>query len=150
MTPDKRRVDERIERIETACEALEASTSLSIEQFLASEDVQAATERRLMVAVQAAIDVGSHIVATQGWSTPTAYADVFTELEKHDIVPSDLAARMTMATGLRNILVHDYLDVDPRQIHASLHEDVEDLRAFCTAVIRWMQTIEPPGYQDDD
>lgn len=142
MTPDRRRVDERIERIEAACKALEAVGDLDPEQYLASEDLQAATERRLMVAVQAAIDVGSHLVATQGWNTPAAYADVFVELERHGVVAADLSGRMQMATGLRNILVHDYLDVEPRQVHASLHEDIADLRAFCAAVIRWLQDFE--------
>jgi uncharacterized protein YutE (UPF0331/DUF86 family) len=143
MTPDRRRVDERIERIEAACEALERAAGLGQDEYLASGDTQAATERRLMVAVQAAIDVGSHLVATQGWRTPSTYSGVFAELERHGVLTAGLAERMRMATGLRNILVHDYLDVDPRQLHGSLLEDTDDLRTFCTAVIRWLQEGTP-------
>jgi uncharacterized protein YutE (UPF0331/DUF86 family) len=32
--------------------------------------------------------------------------------------------------GFRNILVHDYLDVDRRMVHAVLHNQLDDVRAL--------------------
>ena len=47
-------------------------------------------------------------------------------------IEADLAERLARAAGLRNLLVHVYLDLDDRQVFAAL-ERLDDLRAFAQA-----------------
>lgn len=44
-------------------------------------------------------------------------------------IDAALAARLARAAGLRNVLVHMYLDVDDREVFAALGR-LDDLRAF--------------------
>lgn len=138
---DRTRVDLRCERIEELCGDLQRARDLPVGPFLAEPDLVPATERRLQVAVQAAIDVAAHVAAAQGWRVPEGYAATFDVLAQRGVLPPDLAGRMRKAAGLRNALVHDYLDIDPARLHASLTGDLDDLRAFVTAVVRFVATV---------
>jgi uncharacterized protein YutE (UPF0331/DUF86 family) len=139
VTPlDRRILDTRLERIERECNALEHVAGGSVLEFLADEALVLATERRIQIAVQAAIDVASHVTAAQGSHAPETYRETFAELAALAVIDDRLAAKMQRAAGLRNILVHGYLEVDAQQLHATLREDVEDLRAFVAAMSEWL------------
>ena len=140
---DHARVDRRLERIEVTSDALAATASTPLADLLVNDDLVAATERRLQVAVQAAIDVAAHIAAASVWPTAEGYSAVFEPLSRHGVLDAELARRLAMAAGLRNLLVHDYLEVDIARLHASLAADVADLRAFVHAVVTWLAEPAP-------
>ncbi|MBI4728351.1 MAG: DUF86 domain-containing protein [Acidobacteria bacterium] len=107
--------------------------------FLADEGVQAQAERHVQLAVQSAIDVALHIVAEASAATPEEYGAGFIELGRLGIIAPDLAERLRAAAGLRNVLVHAYLDVDPARIWEHI-EDVGDLRDFAAAIDAFVGT----------
>ncbi len=102
------------------------------EPYLAERGLQLQVERSLQVAIQACIDIGSHLVAAWGLGPPDDYADVFVRLRLSAGLEGDLADRMVEATRQGNMLVHVYLRLDHTKIWEKLSE-VDDLRAFA----RW-------------
>ncbi|GMV42641.1 MAG: hypothetical protein AMXMBFR64_43570 [Myxococcales bacterium] len=132
------RIDARIERIERSCEWLASVAARDRDTVLASIETVAAVERMLEIAVQATIDVASHLVAAEAWPTPETYAQAFAVLEVRGVLPAELAKNLRRAVGLRNALAHDYLDIDVARMLASLPADIADLRAFCAAVTAWV------------
>lgn len=50
-----------------------------------------------------------------------------------DVIPRDLAERLATAVGFRNILVHQYRDVDDERVARHL-DDLEDLDRFVDLV----------------
>lgn len=91
-----------------------------LEAFLVDETLILATERRLQVALQAAIDLASHRVVQGGLPAPERYAQAFRLLAMHQGLDLDLAGQLSLAVGLRNLLVHDYADVDAERLFRSL------------------------------
>ena len=142
MSPavDAVRVRRRLERLEQLCAEPDRAAALATAAVVGDRDLVAATERRLQVAVQAAIDVAAHLVAASAIPTPEGYAGTFRALAHAGVLDAGLAGRLVQATGLRNLLVHDYLEVDPARLHAGLAADVADLRAFVASVSRWLAT----------
>lgn len=139
MSPlDTTRISQRCERIEELCGELERARDLELNAFLANSDALAATERRLQIAIQSAIDIAAHVAAARGWAVPEGYAATFDVLAKRGVLDGALAGQMRKAAGLRNALVHDYLDIDPARLHASLAGDIDDLRSFVRAVSRYL------------
>lgn len=67
-------------------------------------------------------------------------AQAFGVLQERGVVTAELAGNLRKAVGLRNVLVHDYLDIDPSSIVASLPAGIADLRAFCATVTVWLAT----------
>jgi len=54
-------------------------------------------------------------------------------LAEHRVLDADLAGRVRQAVGFRNILVHDYIDVDDAVVVARL-ADLSDLDDFVAAL----------------
>jgi uncharacterized protein YutE (UPF0331/DUF86 family) len=129
------RIDARLERIELASRYLAELTSEPASAVLGSLERVAAMERMLEVAIQAAADVAAHLIADHGWATPETAGQSFAELARQGLIDEGLAQRLRRAVGLRNLLAHDYLDIDPARLFEGLRADLSDLRAFVTAVL---------------
>ena len=91
--------------------------------------LQLEVERALQVSIQICIDVGAHLVSELGLKPADDYQGVFRSLAAHGTIDSGLADRLSAAAGLRNLLVHDYGDIDHARLWDSLGE-LDDLRSF--------------------
>lgn len=91
-----------------------------------------------VVAIEAAIDVCNHIVASVGSRAPDDYADCFTALAELEVISESLAERLRPMARFRNLLVHLYWDVDDRQVYRILQEDAADLDEFRERIARWV------------
>lgn len=90
-----------------------------------------------VVAIECCVDVGQHLCAVQGWGPPSTNADTFRILAEHAVLPADLAARMARASGFRNVLVHEYVEVRDELVLANLGRTT-DIRQFVAAVADWL------------
>jgi hypothetical protein len=71
--------------------------------------LRAAVERWLQVAIEACIDIATHVLASEGWTPAGSARDAFLVLANHGKIPLELAQRLGSAAGMRNVLVHDYV-----------------------------------------
>ncbi len=95
-----------------------------------------ALERALHVAAEALFDVGHHVLAGRGKGVPTTYREVVPALVREGVLPPDLGTRLDGFAGLRNILVHDYADVDVERLWSILDAHLPDLEAVELALAR--------------
>jgi uncharacterized protein YutE (UPF0331/DUF86 family) len=131
-------VRRRLRQIDRRVAALRAIAAGREGDFVDDDALQAQAERHLQVAVQSAIDIALHILAEDSSETPEDYATAFLLLARIGLIDRPLADRLRSAAGLRNVLVHTYLDVDPRRLWAHLR-DLDDLIAFAAAVESYVQ-----------
>ena len=129
---DRESVGRRLQRLGELLAALEAIRADGEQAYLAEMQTRLAAERALQLAVQACIDVAAHLVAELGLRTPEDYRDTFRGLADEHLLDRDLAQRLGDAAGMRNILVHEYLEIDPRQVWRALGR-LDDLRTFADA-----------------
>jgi uncharacterized protein YutE (UPF0331/DUF86 family) len=87
-------------------------------------------------ATQAAIDLASHVIATERYGLPDSVAATFSLLESQGLIEPDLASRLRKMVGFRNIAVHDYQTIDPRIVEAIAGGPIEDLRRFAAIIVR--------------
>ena len=88
----------------------------------------------LQIAIQAAIDVASHIVSDEQLGEPETNRELFDRLAGHGWLPADLAATMARMAGFRNIVVHGYGDVSLEVVRDIVDHRLGDLLAFVAAV----------------
>jgi uncharacterized protein YutE (UPF0331/DUF86 family) len=55
------------------------------------------------------------------------------------VLSPELGARLAGIAGFRNILVHDYLQIDRGIVYQKLHEGVADLESFATEIVQFLQ-----------
>jgi uncharacterized protein YutE (UPF0331/DUF86 family) len=119
----------RLRELDRRIVALREARDEGRERFLADPRLRAAVERHLQLALQSAIDAAAHVVAEDFPESPSTYREVFELLARHGVLDEGLASRLGRAAGLRNLLVHGYLELDPERIWASLG-GLEDLVAL--------------------
>ena len=107
----------------------------------------ASTERWLQLASECALDLAHPVIADQGWKTPNTYREAFQVLRDEGALSPHLAHQMEQWAGLRNVLVHLYLEVDHERLYEVLQRDLDELERFA-AEIRLVadQPRRPDGY----
>jgi uncharacterized protein YutE (UPF0331/DUF86 family) len=91
-------------------------------------------QHTLQIAIQAALDVASHIVSDERLGEPETNRQVFDLLVRGGWVTTEQAAVLKQMTAFRNILVHGYQAVDLRIVREILERRLDDLLAFAAAV----------------
>jgi uncharacterized protein YutE (UPF0331/DUF86 family) len=99
---------------------------------------RAAVERVLTQLVELAAQVNTHIVAVSGKVPPAEYRESFVAAAEVGALPSDLAAKIAASAGLRNILVHQYLDADLEIIATSVGQATGDYAAYVRVIAAWL------------
>ena len=69
------------------------------------------------------------------------YGDIFDELAKLNIIPDDYATRIKGMAGFRNILVHEYADVDLDIIVDVLNNSLDDFREFANYIKNYIMVL---------
>src|SRR5664279_330678 len=108
------------------------------QQLGANSVLRAAVERWLQLAIEACIDIASHVIASEGWVPPASGKEAFLILANHGRLTLDLAQRLGRAAGMRNVLVHDYVAIDLSQLAHVVKYDLQDLREFAVQVATWL------------
>lgn len=82
-------------------------------QFKKSKKDKKFTEKLLQEIIEACIDIGNHIIAYQGLGTPASNYEVFQILANNKIIENGKKLdEYKKMTAYRNIIVHNYDDVD--------------------------------------
>jgi uncharacterized protein YutE (UPF0331/DUF86 family) len=98
-------------------------------------------EHTLQLAIQAALDVASHIVSDERLGEPRTNRELFDLLERGGWIAADLAATLQRMVGFRNVLVHGYDTVSLDIVEDVLRNRLGDLRAFADVILR---RLPPP------
>lgn len=98
--------------------------------------VMGGVQHYLLLAIEAVIDLGSHVISSEGYAPPAGYADIFRVLRDEQILDERLAGRLMAMARFRNVLVHLYADVDEARVLAILRGSLDDLDAFVSVLRR--------------
>lgn len=97
-------------------------------------------EHTLQLAVQAVIDVASHIVSDERLGEPVTNQELFVLLEKGAWLDHDVAVPLANAAAFRNVLVHGYAVVDLAIVRDVVENRLDVLLLFVAAVRRRLPT----------
>lgn len=91
-------------------------------------------ERYLQLAIQAVLGVSNHIVADMNLRLPADSTELFEILARHKVLPVRLSKKLAPMAGFRNLLVHEYMEIDRHRVYAVLENDLGDFEKFIKAV----------------
>jgi len=93
-------------------------------------------ERYLQLAIQAVLDISHHIVADRNLALPPDSRSLFDLLARQKVISKALSVKLTSMAGFRNVLVHEYLEIDRRRVYRALTRELRDFETFMRAVTR--------------
>jgi uncharacterized protein YutE (UPF0331/DUF86 family) len=125
-------VAKKLARIETCVSELRR---LADADRIATDVVQQRfVEHTLQIAIQAALDVASHIASDERLGEPETNRDLFVILARGGYLPAALLPSLERMAGFRNVLVHGYDEVDLRVVRTVVEHHLGDLEQFAAAV----------------
>ncbi len=128
---DEKRVKARIEEIDRRLKFLSKTAKVDRVRFLTDHFIFTSAERDLQITIQACIDIANHLVAKINLEKPQKdNKEVFPILAKHKIISSSLAKKLVKMAGQRNILVHEYLQVEKEVIYETINNSLGDVVEF--------------------
>ncbi|MFO7893930.1 MAG: DUF86 domain-containing protein [Longimicrobiales bacterium] len=114
---------------------LEELAERSDDEIRSDFAVMGGLQHYLLLLVETVLDLGSHVISSEGYDPPRNYADIFRVLRDEGILPADLADRLMAMARFRNVLVHLYADVEEERVLRVLRESLDDPDAV-VAIIR--------------
>lgn len=102
--------------------------------FLDNPEAVRSARYTFIVLVEAATNIASHICARLLARAPVNYAESFLLLGEHKIMEANLAKRLSMMAGFRNLLVHGYGEIDDSRMLKIIREDLGDVGLYLAAI----------------
>jgi uncharacterized protein YutE (UPF0331/DUF86 family) len=95
-------------------------------------------ERVLIALVELAAAINSHVVAAARGQAPTGYRHSFELAAEHGLISRELADELIPSVGMRNILVHEYLEIDIDKVAAAVKLARDGYRRYLGAVAEYV------------
>ncbi|MFQ5825103.1 MAG: DUF86 domain-containing protein [bacterium] len=111
----------------------------SLKDFEENLTIQFSAERAMQVAIQNVIDIGSHLLAAKLVNFVEDYKDVIVKLGQEEIIPKKFADSIKKMASFRNILVHNYIDVDLIKLYDLIQNNLDDFETFSNCVTKYLK-----------
>lgn len=138
---DREVVSSRIERVVNELDAIDEHRPSTLEDYLDSveETRRYALEHRLLIALQAMLDLATHVAAVSDYQRLDSYADAMRALSELGVLSKETATALQGVAGMRNAIAHGYLELDHAMVFEALGA-TEDMRRFCREVMEWAES----------
>lgn len=137
-------VKRKISLIQDELVNLKKLAKFSLQEITEDFLKQAALERILEKIIVRAIDINQHLIAelgTEETSPPKDYKETFLKLAELKIYPEEFAERISKSVGTRNVLVHEYNEVDYSRIYSSVSDCLKDYHHYCEYILEFLKKI---------
>lgn len=135
----------KMQRMVQYLDELEAMSHISLDEYLSEVRERRAVERLIQLIVDVAVDVNTHMVVDAGHPAPNDSRSSFMELGRLGALPPQIVKDIAPSVGERNIIVHQYEDLDDEIIHASIGQTLKLYREYVRCVLLYLEKIQPGG-----
>jgi uncharacterized protein YutE (UPF0331/DUF86 family) len=123
-------------------ERLRRFESITLEEYINDEDSKLIVERILELTIQSAIDINSHIITKHlnlDFSTPQ---ESFFILSNYGILNQDSAKDLSKSPNFRNLLAHEYLDIDDQQVFNLISKALNQYPFYIKEIKQYLASLE--------
>lgn len=131
-------IQARLLKLEEVVSELVELRRVGEESFRTNRAQMWSVERGLQLGAEILLDIGTHILGAQYGISPADYKDILEQLGQQGILNRPLRERLKGVAGFRNILVHDYIRLDPDKVLAVFAQAPADFSDFALAIRDWL------------
>jgi len=136
---DKSLIMRKISEIETYKDQIEEFSTITTKEYRGNWRTQRIVERTLQMMIEICVDISNHIISGEKIRVPVSYVDTFKILHENSIIDSKLFGIMEKMAKFRNILVHQYEEVDAEIVVLILKEHLGDFDRFKEAILGYLE-----------
>lgn len=109
---------------------LKEKQGISSADFLKDKDIQDIALLNLQAAIQGCVDIASHIISDNNWGVPGSMAGIFDILYEKKVISDGTKKIMRSMTGFRNLIVHEYAELDMHKVYDIFCNRLSDFNVF--------------------
>jgi len=137
---DENLVKTKIASIQKDLEELTRFKSLSFDEIAKDYDSHKIVERIIEVVINGAIDINQHIIAESDLGIlPFDFRESYILLGKIGVYPEEFGKEIGRSTGLRNILVHQYRELDEKIFYESIGICLRQYYKYCEYILKFLK-----------
>lgn len=136
---NKKIIKEKLFIIEGAINRLKQFQPYTLEAFKEG-DCFAIADHHLRRALEALLEIGTHILSRIPGAKPASYGDITRLLGEHNIIPKKFADKELMQMAkYRNRLIHFYDEITPGELYNIIQNDLPDIEKFCQHIVKYIE-----------
>jgi len=112
--------------------------AIDADRFAREFTTQLIVERIVSQLVDLAAGINTHVVTVEVGESPADVRRSFDAVADLGVIDRDLAERLAPSAGLRNVLVHAYVDLDLARLVAAVPLAAEQYAEYVRQVARWV------------
>ena len=118
---DHDRICAKLDKLQSYYTELKSFSSISLDEYINNSIYRRAIERTIQLIVECATDINNMLLKMQGNKGAVDYFNSFIDIAEEDIIPNEFALKIAPSTGLRNILVHEYEEINDEVVYNSIN-----------------------------
>jgi uncharacterized protein YutE (UPF0331/DUF86 family) len=120
---------------------LEKHTHLSAEDLATNLTLRWAVEHGLLTGISLILQAAQHILTRHFGTLPESYEASLAELRAHKVISATLYRRLRGAGGFRNLLVHEYLEMNLTRVVQYARRAPKTFRDFAGELTQWLEQV---------
>ena len=131
-------ITKRLQKLDEYINILHKLKRYSYEEFIADPEHYGSVERFLQLALETIADIGNHIISDLELGVVNWHRDIPAILREKGHITPQMEEKWIRMSGFRNILVHDYLDIDRRAVYDVLQNNLDDFEEIKTSFAKFL------------
>lgn len=127
-------VRRKLARLNMYLDKLKPIADNTYKEYISDFYMKTSTERLIQLIVECATDINSHVVLESGKRPPEDYTSSFLRAAESGLITYELANKLKGSGGMRNIIVHEYMDIDDKKIHKIIPTAILDYKKYIRQV----------------
>ena len=130
-----KRIRDKIKEVEEFLGQLKDIAPSNLDEYKADITKKAACERYVEKIIEAVTDLSFLVIKKKDLKIPQDDIDAFNILLNNKIINGDLAEKLKEAKGMRNIIAHQYGEIDDKIVFNSITKELEnDVKNFINQI----------------
>lgn len=125
----------KLSAIDEYLQQIQEFSGVSVDEYKSDWKSQRIVERTLQMLIEKCADIANHIISDRNMRIPTSYSDTFRVLLENNVIDENLFAVMEKMAKFRNIVVHQYEEVDAEIVIIILRKHLGDFVRFRDAIL---------------
>jgi len=127
-------IENKISSIKKYLKILERYQKYSRQELEENIERKGSLERYLYLVIQATIDLAEAFISFKNFRKPTTFKENFQILEEEKIITPELTEKLVKMVGFRNIIAHDYEEINYEIVYDVLQNRLKDIEEFISSI----------------
>lgn len=138
---DKLLILRKLSELENYQKQLDEFSGITLEVYTSDWKTQRIIERTLQIMIETCVDIAGHIISDQGYRVPSTYAETFKVLQENGIITPQIFSIMEKMVKFRNIIVHQYENINADIVIAILRKHITDFSEYRNSILEFIKTL---------